>query len=58
MRSCVRFGTLVAVLMVGSLSMGCGKKAPEGQMVVGTLNVLGTKLSQAQKVTGNSDSKP
>ena len=58
MRSCVRFSTLVAVLMVGALSMGCGKKAPECQMVVGTLNELGTKLSQAQKVTSNSDSKP
>jgi hypothetical protein len=44
--------------MAGSLLMGCSKKGPECQMVIGSLNELGTKLAEAQKVTGNNDSKP
>jgi hypothetical protein len=59
MKFVARYGTSFAVAVVSSLlGMGCSKKGPECQTVVGSMNVLGTKLSEAQKVTGAADSKP
>lgn len=45
---------LALVLLV----IGCSKKGTECQAVIGSMNELGSKLADTQKVTGNSDSKP
>jgi len=59
MKSIARYGTSFAVVVVGSLlGMGCSKKGPECETVISSMNALGAKLSDTQKVTGATDSKP
>jgi len=58
MYSITRLGSALSLLVAGSLAIACNKKAPECKMVIGSLNELGTKLGEAQKVTGNSNAKP
>jgi len=59
MKSVARYGTSFAVVVVISLlGTGCSKKGPECQTVIGSMNALGTKLSETQKVTGAADAKP
>jgi len=60
MKSFARYGTsfAAAVAVSSLLSMGCSKKGPECQTVIHSMNVLGEKLSDTQKVTGATDSKP
>jgi len=45
-------------LLLSSFVTGCSKKGPECQMLIGSMNELGAKLTEAQKVTSNNDSKP
>ena len=46
------------VLALPLLGIGCSKKGPECETVIGSMNELGTKLGETQKVTSNSDAKP
>lgn len=52
-----RFGatTVLAVLL---LSTSCSKKGPECQKLINSMNELGTKLADTQKVTGNEEARP
>jgi hypothetical protein len=59
MKSSARVGTSIAVVLTSSLlGFGCSKKTPECQTVISSMNQLGAKLTETQKVTGNNDSKP
>jgi len=58
MRANVRFGASIILLAMSTLSLGCSKKGPECKALIGSMNELGAKLSETQKVTGNNDSKP
>jgi hypothetical protein len=40
------------------LGLACSKKGPECQTLIGSMNDLGSKLSEAQKVTSNNEAKP
>ncbi len=53
-----RFGASTWLLALALLSAGCSKKGAECQSLIGSMNELGTKLSETQKVTSNSDAKP
>jgi hypothetical protein len=53
-----RFGAAAAPLALALLVMGCSKKGPECQTLISSMNDLGTKLAEAQKVTSNNDAKP
>jgi hypothetical protein len=58
MNSSARFGALTTLLALSLAAIGCSKKGPECQTLIGSMNDLGTKLAETQKVTGNNDAKP
>jgi hypothetical protein len=51
-------GVSPKLVVAGLLLLGCSKKVPECNALIESMNDLGTKLAEAQKVTGNTDSKP
>lgn len=48
--------TVLSVLML--LGAGCSKKGPECQKLISSMNELGSKLADTQKVTSNEDARP
>jgi hypothetical protein len=58
MKPSARVGTSTFLVALSLLGSACSKKGPECQSLIGSLNDLGTRLTETQKVTSNSDAKP
>jgi hypothetical protein len=58
MKASERFGTLISLLVMSLSAIGCSKKGPECQALIGSMNELGSQLAETQKVIGNGDAKP
>lgn len=58
MKSPARLGVATAMLTLPLLAFSCSKKGPECQSLIGSMNELGTRLAETQRVTSDTNAKP